>query len=67
MEGTVRRGPGVGVSREISSGVFGREVSDGEPKLSVINAVRFKLLARVISVVKNDKEYVKKPAKLYLF
>jgi hypothetical protein len=31
-------------------------------KMSVINAVRYKLLARVVSVVKNDREYVKKTA-----
>jgi len=30
--------------------------------MSVINAVRFKLLARVVAVVNNDKEYVKKTA-----
>jgi transposase len=39
---------------------YDRKVSDGKPKMSVINAVRFKLLARVVSVVKNDKEYVKR-------
>jgi hypothetical protein len=36
-------------------------------KMSVINAVRFKLLARVVSVVKNDKEYVKGQLKINLF
>lgn len=41
---------------------YDRKVLDGKPKLSVINAVRFKLLARVVSVVKNDKEYVRKTA-----
>ena len=41
---------------------YNRKVLDGKPKMSVINAVRFKLLARVISVVKNDREYVKKTA-----
>ena len=41
---------------------YERKVSDGKPKMSVINAVRFKLLARVVSVVKNDREYVKKTA-----
>jgi hypothetical protein len=37
-------------------------VLDGKPKMSVINAVRFKLLARIVSVVKNDKEYMKRTA-----
>ncbi|MBS1921755.1 MAG: hypothetical protein JST17_16030 [Bacteroidetes bacterium] len=41
---------------------YDRKVLDGKPKMSVINAVRFKLLARVVSVVKNDKEYVRKTA-----
>lgn len=41
---------------------YNRKVLDGKPKMSVINAVRFKLLARVVSVVKNDREYVKKTA-----
>ncbi len=33
-----------------------------KPKMSVINAVRFTLLARVVAVVNNDKMYVKKVA-----
>jgi transposase len=41
---------------------YDRKVLDGKPKMSVINAVRFKLLARVVSVVKNDRVYVKKTA-----
>jgi transposase len=41
---------------------YDRKVLDGKAKMSVINAVRFKLLARVVSVVKNYKEYVKKTA-----
>ncbi|HWC54998.1 MAG TPA: IS110 family transposase [Chitinophagaceae bacterium] len=41
---------------------YDRKVLDGKPKMSVINAVRFKLLARIVSVVKNDKEYVKRTA-----
>ncbi len=41
---------------------YERKVLNGKPKMSVINAVRFKLLARVVSVVKNNKEYVKKTA-----
>lgn len=39
---------------------YDRKVLEGKPKMSVINAVRFKLLARVVSVVKNDREYVKR-------
>jgi len=39
---------------------YDRKVLHGKPKMSVINAARFKLLARVVSVVKNDREYVKK-------
>ena len=41
---------------------YDRKVLNGKSKMSVINAVRFKLLARIVSVVKNDKEYVKKTA-----
>ncbi|MBS1920606.1 MAG: IS110 family transposase [Bacteroidetes bacterium] len=41
---------------------YDRKVLEGKPKMSVINAVRFKLLARVVSVVKNDREYVRKTA-----
>jgi transposase len=41
---------------------YERKVLEGKPKMSVINAVRFKLLARVVAVVNNDKEYVKKTA-----
>ncbi|MFN2438422.1 MAG: transposase [Chitinophagaceae bacterium] len=41
---------------------YERKVLDGKPKMSVLNAVRFKLLARVVSVVKKDREYVKKTA-----
>ena len=41
---------------------YNRKVLDGKSKMSVINAVRFKLLARVVSVVKNDREYVKRTA-----
>ena len=41
---------------------YDRKVLDGKPKMTVINAVRFKLLARVVSVVKNDREYVRKTA-----
>jgi transposase len=41
---------------------YDKKVLDGKAKMSVLNAIRFKLLARVVSVVKNDREYVKKTA-----
>lgn len=41
---------------------YERKILTGKPKLSVINAVRFKLLARVVSVVNNDRKYEKKTA-----
>jgi len=41
---------------------YERKVLEGKPKMTVINAIRFKLLARVVSVVKNDREYVKRTA-----
>ena len=41
---------------------YDRKVLDGKSKMSVVNAVRFKLLARVVSVVKNDRTHVKKTA-----
>ncbi len=41
---------------------YERKVLEGKPKMSVINAVRFKLLARVVAVVNSNKEYVKKTA-----
>ena len=41
---------------------YHRKVSDGKSKMCVINAVRFKLLARVVSVVKKGRIYVKKTA-----
>lgn len=41
---------------------YERKVLEGKAKMSVLNAVRFKLLARVVAVVNNDKEYVKKVA-----
>ena len=44
------------------SAYYLRKVSEGKPKMSVINAVRFKLLARVVAVVNNDTMYVKKAA-----
>jgi transposase len=39
---------------------YERKVAEGKHKLSVLNAVKCKLLARVVSVVNNNLEYVKK-------
>ena len=41
---------------------YERKVLEGKSKMSVINAVRFKLLARVVAVVNKNEEYVKKAA-----
>ena len=41
---------------------YERKVAEGKHKLSVLNAVKCKLLARVVSVVNNQQEYVKKSA-----
>ena len=41
---------------------YERKVNEGKHKMSVLNAVKCKLLARVVSVVNNNKEYVKKVA-----
>jgi len=41
---------------------YERKVLEGKAKMSVLNAVRFKLLTRVVAVVNNDREYVKKAA-----
>lgn len=41
---------------------YERKVLEGKSKMSVINAVRFKLLARVIAVVNKNEMYVKKVA-----
>jgi hypothetical protein len=38
------------------------QIADGKHKLSVLNAVRCKLLARVVSVVNNIQEYMQKTA-----
>ena len=40
-----------------------RKVAEGKHKLSVLNAVKCKLLARVVSVVNNNEEYVQKTVK----
>lgn len=37
---------------------YERKVAEGKNKMSVLNAVRNKLLARVLSCVNNDKDYV---------
>lgn len=41
---------------------YERKVTEGKSKLSVLNAVKNKLLARVIAVVNKQEEYVKKAA-----
>jgi transposase len=41
---------------------YERKVLEGKNKMSVLNAVKNKLLARVVSVVNKRKEYVKKAA-----
>lgn len=41
---------------------YERKVGEGKSKLSVLNAVKNKLLARVVAVVNKQKEYVKKAA-----
>ncbi|MFN6076658.1 MAG: IS110 family transposase, partial [Fluviicola sp.] len=38
---------------------FIRKVSEGKNKMSVINAIRNKILARVCSCIKNEKMYEK--------
>ena len=45
-----------------SETLLGRKVAEGKSKLSVLNAVRNKLLARVIAVINKQEEYVKKVA-----
>jgi transposase len=41
---------------------YERKVAEGKSKLSVLNAVKNKLLARIIAVVNKQQEYVKKVA-----
>ena len=41
---------------------YERKIAEGKNKMSVLNAVRNKLLARVIAVVNKQQEYVKKTA-----
>ena len=41
---------------------YERKVGEGKSKLSVLNAVKNKLLARVVAVVNKQQEYVKKSA-----
>jgi len=41
---------------------YDRKVLEGKSKMSVLNAVRFKLLARVVAVVNKNKIYVIKAA-----
>ena len=41
---------------------YERKVSEGKSKMSVLNAVKNKLLARVVACVNNEREYVKRAA-----
>ena len=41
---------------------YERKVAEGKNKMSVLNAVRNKLLARILACVNNEKEYVNKVA-----
>ena len=41
---------------------YERKVREGKNKMSVLNAVKNKLLARVVAVVNKQQEYVKKSA-----
>ena len=41
---------------------YERKVAEGKNKMSVLNAVRNKLLARVLACVNNGKEYVNNAA-----
>jgi transposase len=43
---------------------YERKVAEGKNKMSVLNAVRNKLLARVMSCVNNKKMYVNKIAQI---
>lgn len=46
---------------------YERKVAEGKSKLSVLNAVKNKLLARVIAVVNKQELYVKEQLKIDLF
>ncbi|MDO6439874.1 IS110 family transposase, partial [Cyclobacterium sp. 1_MG-2023] len=39
---------------------YQRKVDEGKHKMSVINAIRAKLIARVFAVVNQDRDYEKK-------
>lgn len=41
---------------------YERKVGEGKSKMSVLNAVKNKLLARVVACVNNQREYVKRAA-----
>lgn len=41
---------------------YERKVAEGKSKMSVLNAVKCKLLARIVACVNNNHEYVKKIA-----
>jgi transposase len=51
----------VKLDKELKS-YYERKVAEGKNKMSVLNAVKNKLLARVVSCVNNQKEYVIKAA-----
>jgi len=46
---------------------YERKVGEGKNKMSVLNAVKNKLLARVISVVNKQELYVKKQLRIDMF
>ncbi len=43
---------------------FNRKVEEGKHKMSIINAIRNKLVLRAFSVIKNDKPYVENLCKI---
>ena len=51
----------VKLDKELKS-YYERKVAEGKNKMSVLNAVKNKLLARVVSCVNNQKEYVNRAA-----
>jgi len=46
---------------------YERKVEEGKNKMSVLNAVKNKLLARVIAVVNKQELYVKKQLRIDMF
>ena len=43
---------------------YHRKVAEGKNPMSVLNAVRFKLICQIFSVVKRDQEFVKEYRKI---